>query len=367
MRRFAFPTLAAFVLIALTVTFTACGHDASERAPRNLPTAQVQVESVAPVSEQAFIETVGRVKKIKESVLASKTAGMVTKVAVKAGDTVKRGDLLMHIDDMDVMGRVQEARGALAQADAALKIAKSNLKRFEDLHASGSASDAELEKAQYDAQAADGAAQQARGALQAARSMAREARVAAPFDGRVVDTMIEVGELVSPGRPLVKIEAPSGLEFVTDVSERDAPRIQIGQAVEIELDSSNPEHPVVNGEVSEIVPSTDERTHTQTVRINLAPDEGLRSGLFGRARFPRLDASHPTPVVNADRVVRYGQVSGVYIVDPTGTVRLRLVREGRTLGDKVEIVSGLSEGDRIVASSLDGLIDGQPAKVVDHE
>lgn len=355
--------LPAMIGAALLAGAAACSgsHDGAAPAPK--PTAEVSVRTLSTQDGAATFQSVGRVKNVRESVLTSKVMGTVVEVRVKSGDAVKKGDLLIRVDDRDVQGQVQQAGGGLAQAEAAHAIAKTNLTRFEDLFAKGSASQAELDKARYEFESAAGALKAARGAVATAGSMAGEARIAAPFDGRVVDTLIEQGEMVAPGRPLVKVEGESKLEFETTVDERDVRELRVGQDVAVSLDLSRDERREVRGAISEIVPASDTGTHTTTVRIALAETEGLRSGAFGRVNFPRSAGGPAAVAVPADRIVRRGQLAGVFIVDGADTVRLRLVREGRARGEEIEILSGLADGDRLVVSDIAPLIDGQPAQV----
>ncbi|MCZ7586227.1 MAG: efflux RND transporter periplasmic adaptor subunit [Deltaproteobacteria bacterium] len=353
------------LVFTLLLAATACSSDEPPATSAAKPVADVRVKVLSADGEGATFTTVGRVKDVRESVLAGKVMGMVNEVRVKAGDAVKKGQLLMRIDDRDVLGGVEQARGALAQAEAALSIAETNFKRFDELRKKGSASPAEFDKARFEYESARGAVKTARGAVATAGSLAAEARVTAPFDGQVVDTMIEQGEMVSPGRPLLKIEGASELEFETTVDERDVGALAVGQEVDVSLDVSRDERTGVRGAVSEIVPASDTGTHTTIVRIRLDGGADLRSGTFGRARFPRSGEGTVSLTVPEDRIVRHGQLSAVFVVDEADTVRLRLVREGRTMGGDVEILAGLRDGARLVVSDISSLIDGQPARVTE--
>jgi RND family efflux transporter MFP subunit len=356
--------LVGMMIAGLSLFASGCSHDTPAEA-MELPTAEVSVAMLSAGTEGGYFETVGRVKNVRESILASKVMGSVTALKVKSGDHVKRGQLLLSIDAKDVAGQVQQAGGALAQANAALSISKSNFERFEELKASGSASQAEYDKALFDYQTAQGAVKQAKGAMATAGSYLSEARVTAPFDGIVVDTMIEQGEMVAPGRPLVRMEGAtqgkSDLEFETTVTERDVDHLKVGTSIDVALDTLGDK--LVDGTISEIVPSSD-GTHSNTVRVKLEGVDGIRTGMFGRARFALPEGAAAVMTVPADRIVRHGQLSAIYVVDATDTIRLRLIREGRTLGDRVEVLGGPSATDRLVISEIARLIDSQGAKVV---
>lgn len=331
--------------------------------PRELPPATVKVQKLELDGDAGQLEAVGRVKYHRESTVSARVMGRVTQVRVKAGDTVKKGQVLLRIDDRDPRGRVDQARGALTSAKAAEEVARQMLERFEQLRAQDAASKAKLDKARFDHDNAKGAVIQARGALQTAETFLKDTVVLAPFSGKVVDTMIEEGEMAAPGYPLLRLEGESNLEFEASVSARDLGAIAEGMKVEVFLDTSRGEPKKIGGVVSEVVPAADRVTHSNLVRVRLDDSDGVRSGTFGRVRFTNVESSCEGLLVPADRVVRRGQIEAVYVVDETEHVRLRLVRVGRPVGPQVEILGGLTEGDKIVVSELSNLVDGQPAKV----
>jgi membrane fusion protein, multidrug efflux system len=340
------------------------GHEPNEATAKELPTADVRVEVIKARRDAGVFHAVGRVKNSRESTIASKVMGKVSAVRVAAGEVVKEGQLLIAIGDHDVSGQVGQAKGALAQAEAARVIAKQMLDRIETLRKTNSVTQAQYDKAVFDHESALGAVEQARGALRTAQSYLQETRVVAPFSGRVIDTLIEEGEMASPGYPLVRIEGDGDLEFEATVTAQDINTMKVGQVVTVELDAGRNDPRSIPGKIYEIVPAMDRVTHSNTVRVHLDETEGLRSGMFGRASFSRMTGSCPGVLVDEDRLVRTGQLTGVFIVGGDDRVRLRLVREGRHSDGKVEVLSGLTAGDRLIMSDITGLKDGQPAKVV---
>ena len=352
------------VVLSLGVGLSACQNEPSEvESPPREPVG-VPVRRVVMTNQANQIHAIGRIKNVRESTIASKVMGMVTELRVKAGDTVKAGTSLLRIDDRDARAKVAQARGALAQAEAAKRIARQMLERFERLKASDSASEAKYDEAVFDFNRAAGAVEQATGALRAAESYLRETQVRAPFDATVVDTLIDSGNMASPGVPLVRLEGGSELEFEATVPAQDATAIAIGQTATVQIDIGRGETRDLDGTVTEIVASLDQIAHTNTVRIGLGAAEGVRSGMFGRVHFRAGVRSCPSVFVPESLVVRRGQLSGVFVLDDTDTIRLKLVKEGGPRGEEVEILSGLSNGDRLVLADAATLRDGQPGKEV---
>jgi len=349
--------------LALTATTACKAPEAPQAKPRTLPTAEVKTEELSLQGDASQLEAVGRVKNLKESTVSARVMGRVMSVRVKAGDTVRKGQVLMRLDDRDARGRADQARGALASATAAEQVAGQMLQRFESLRKQDATSRAKYDKATFDHENAKGAVIQARGALLTAQTFLKDTVVMAPFSGKVVDTLIEEGEMAAPGYPLIRLEGESNLEFEATVSGRDLGAISKGMTVQVFLDVGRGQPQEIAGSVSEVVPASDRITHSNVVRVALAETEGVRSGMFGRVRFSSIESSCEGLLVDKDRIFSRGQLQAVYIVDSSDRVRLRLVKAGRDVDSKTEILAGLAEGDRIVISDTSALIDGQPAKV----
>jgi RND family efflux transporter MFP subunit len=351
----------------LAIGTSGCGtHEAKSKdhASVALAPAKVDVRAVHAATEGGALQAIGRVKNVRESTLTARAMGKIVAVAVKSGDTVKTGQVLARIDDADAQGRVAQARGAVAQAEAARVIAKQNLERFEKLRETDSASEAKYQKAVFDFQSAVGAHEQASGALRTAEAYLRETTIVAPFDGRVVDTLVEVGESAAPGQPVARLEGGSEMEFEATVGAAEIAAIARGQRATVAVDGPAGAVLELAGTVTEVVPAQDVMTHTSTVRIRIDPDARIRSGMFGRARFSVGVKSCPSVYVPADLVQRRGQLSALFVVDSGNALRLRLVTEGAKRGTDVEILSGLADGERLVVSDVRALKDGQPAQVV---
>lgn len=353
-----FSIVGLFVLLGLG----ACSQGEKTVEAKVLPLAEVTVQTIEPQDDTSFFTAVGRVKNVRESTIAGKIMGKVASVEVKSGDRVSKHQVLIRIDGKGIQGQVSQAEGALAQAKAAKVMAGQMLDRYEKLKQTDSASQAKHDKATFDYDSALGAVRQAQGALTTAKSYLKQTVIKAPFGGVVVDTMIEVGEMASPGVPLLRMEGESDLEFEATVNGQDIDLISQDQEVVIELDTTHGDRKELSGHVSEIVPSLDRVTHSNLVRIKLEDNSAVRSGTFGRAKFFKRPGSCPGILIPKERIIRHGQLTAVYILDPDQIVRLRLIRVGNSVLDQVEVLSGLQAGDRYISSDLGALIDGQPGK-----
>ena len=348
------------VVVATALTLTACGSHEAELAEAELTPTSVKVAAVERSADATTIEVRGTVQPTRQASLSSRVMGPVIAVKVRAGDKVAAGQTLIKIEAEASDGQLAQASGALAQAKAGLALAERNFTRFKALHAESAASDLELDMARMHYEQALGAVTQAEGAVQAATSVASESVVKSPFAARVVRTMVEAGDLATPGRPLVQVESREGQQIWLAVREADIPRIALGDEIKVRLDA-RPELGAVTGTVREIEPAADPTSHTTTVKVDLGQLD-VPSGLSGRAAITgdagdRLFA--PSSAVH-----RRGGLELVVVRAEDGTARTRAVTTGADLGDgRVEILSGLDAGDQVAVNLSSPVADGTPLEV----
>ena len=170
------------------------------------------------------------------------------------------------------------------------------------------------------------------------------ARVISPINGVVITKHAEVGSLAAPGTPLLTIE-DSNYRLEAAVEESQLRNIRLGASAIVTIDALGAEE--MSGRVVEIVPVADPASRSYTVKIDIPGKSLLRSGLFGKARF--VSGDRQILAIPNKAIVQRGQLSYVYVVDASGIARMRLITLGKQSGDRVEVLSGLSNGERIVS------------------
>ncbi len=345
---------ALVVPLALTLALAACGksHDPAQLAePAPIAARLAVAERVSADERTGFAGTVAAEK---STAVSSRVMAMVTAVHVDLGDTVAAGQALLAIDPTAAQGQVSQAQGGLAQAEAALTLAKRNRERFEALAASNSASELELDMARMQHEQAAGAVKQARGAVDSASSVARESRVVAPFAGRVAARLVEVGDLAAPGRPLVMIESSVGRRLIVAVPETVARTAALiaGSTVAVTIDA-RPDLGELAGRVAEISPGPDPVSHSYTAKVDL-PALDLPAGAAGRAYL--ATGRRDTVRVPRAALIESGGLTLVVVRDSAGRAQSRVVRTGAVSGSPgaaanaasaVEILSGLAGGESV--------------------
>jgi len=371
--------------LTLALALVSCSHP-SERHGEASPASPVLVQTVLVRSEDWPQEygASGTVRARTSAVLSSRVNANVLEVRAHEGDTVTAGQPLVILDARDLDIGVQraeamraESASALPELEAAIDAAKSNLdlaevtfRRMSDLYAQKSISPQEFDEAEARLKAARAnytmtAARKAqvRARLDSASQEVQSAavnrgytQIAAPFSGTVTVRSVEPGSLATVGSPLLTVERAGAYRLEASVEESKARAIRAGHPVRYTLDSIGCEG---SSKVEEMSPATDPLTRSYIVKIPLSCP-GAQSGMFGRAFFAEGVRNVLSLPENA--VLTRGQLQ-LALVAEGGVAHLRLLTLGETRSGKVEVLSGLTAGERVIVSQKPTLADGARVEV----
>jgi multidrug efflux pump subunit AcrA (membrane-fusion protein) len=386
--------LAAALLVALLSA--GCQNLDEHPVAASGESVAVATEIATPGSVAESYQAVGTVSSKASAVLSSRTMGRVLAVHVREGDRVRAGQLVVEIDARDVMAQASKAAAgrteaeqsreevdrsitaaeqSLAADEAQARLAKVTFERFAQLLERRAVSRQEYDEAEAryrvaaarveSAKASVAAIRARRGAVQARIAQAGAdvesasvavsyQRVTAPFAGIVTRRLVEVGTMASPGMPLLTVEDERVYRLEAGVEEAFAGRLTLGAVVPVTVPALGELR--LEGRVGEIVPAADPASRSVMVKIDLPAAVGLRSGMYGRAEFARGERS--TLTVPKAALVEQGQLVSVFVVE-NGEAHLRVVTLGKEREGRVEVLSGLSEGDRVVVDGAGGLSDGR--------
>jgi RND family efflux transporter MFP subunit len=341
--------------------------------------------AVALADWPAIYEASGTVRALSSSVIASQVMGYVKEVKVQAGDRVRAGQTLIVLDSRELEAAyrqaeaaLDEARSAAVEADNAVASAKANLDlaqvtfgRMKELLEKRSISKQEFDEVSARLRVAQAGYEmalskrtqlqsriaQAEQGLKSAEVMRGYAEIAAPFAGTVTERRVEPGNLAAPGAPLATIERDGAYRLEVTVEESRLAGVHRGQPVSVTLDALGR---TVEGRVTEIVPAIDAASRGFTVKIDLPALAGLRSGLFGRARFSL--GNRRVLAAPAGALQERGQLVSLLVADG-GVAHERLVTLGQKSWDLVEVLSGLSPGEKVILPVPAGVGDGTRVEV----
>jgi membrane fusion protein (multidrug efflux system) len=332
--------LRLFCLGTATALLAACHKSPEQTPPPNLPAATVRAQTVASKKRVATEDVVGTVRAKLRAVIEAKVSGKLEQMLVVPGQQVKAGELLAVIDAREVQARYDQAAATRQQAAA-------DLKRLASLFEQKILSQAEYDGAQARARIANAAVAEA-------ETMLSYTKVAAPFAGVITRKHADVGDLATPGKPLLDMEDSRALRLEADVPEAVIGRLALGDKLPVRITALEGD---LEGVISEIAPAADSSSRTFLVKFDLATQTGVRAGQFGRVAVPVGETAALR--VPASALVLRGQMEIVFVVSE-GKAQLRLVKTGKRIGAEVELVSGVNAGENVVVEGAAGLADGQP-------
>lgn len=375
-----------YYTIAAILFLAGCGDEPANKAV-NAPAPRLRVETVA-VAETDWpsnYEATGTVHAKTTATISSKLLGYAREVRAEIGGRVREGQALVVLDARDletsvaraeagreeVKSAIPEAESAVARAKSQLDLAQVTFHRMQDLLNKRSVTNQEYDETSARLKAAQAALDMARARrtqldakmvqieqeVRAARIQRGYSEILAPFSGTIITKSIDTGTLAVPGAPLFTIERDSTYRLEASVEESRLSLVRIGKKVSVTIDGINRSFPA---RVAEIVPSVDAAARTGTVKIDLPSLPEVRSGLFGRALFET--GGRKVITIPSASVMERGQLQSVYIAE-NNVAHTRLVTVGSRVQDKVEVLSGLNAGERVIVPIPNGLADGAPIEV----
>jgi len=342
-------------------------HHTQATAPETVSNVSVIVAQKTTVPD--WLEAVGTVRAAQTSQVSSQVMGNILEIRAHEGDRVQSGQVLAVLDDAQSRSRTDQATAALnaaekevSAADSDFALGEATLKRYQQLYEKKSVSPQEFDeiKARYQAaearrDMARAGQAQANAGLTQARTSLGYTRIHAPYAGVVTEKRADAGTLASPGMPIFLIEDTRNYRLEVTVDESELGQVRLGQASPVTIDALG--NVSLPGKVVQVVPAAEPASRSFLVKVLLPADARLRSGLFGRARFPRGERS--ALLIPRTALVERGQLLGIYVLDTNQIAGLRYVTLGKSAGEQIEVLSGLQEGEKLVAVAEDRDLSGK--------
>lgn len=348
-----------YTLLVFTLLFISCGEkETTKNVSQEVIKVVVNTPSINDTS--GFVTASGKIEAENSANISTRMMGYVTKVHVQVGQKVNNGQLLMSINNADLLAKKAQVEAGILKATAGYNNAKKDYDRFVSLFEQKSASQKELDDM-------TSRFEMAKAELEGAKQMRNEvmaqfsySNITAPFPGVVTNTFIKEGDMANPGMPLVSIEGTSKLQVTAMVSEGDITSVKNEMPAKVLIKSLNRE---VEGKVSEVSSSAKNTGGQYLVKIDLDEnDPSILSGMFVNVQFPiektAETAQKEMVLVAKSALIKRGQLNGIYTIGAGDVAILRWLRTGATLGDEVEILSGLSADEQYIVSADGKLFNG---------
>lgn len=360
------------VTITLIAAFSAAGcskkHD--EVVAENRPAAVVKgvsLETVKSAAVPELMDVVGSVRARTSAVVSTRIPGSISVLRVREGDRVRKGQLLIQLDAQEnqaaaavATAAVDEARRSLDDALSRKKLADTTFERYSNLLKEQAVSRQEFDVKQSEKElASQGVARaesrlkQAQEGARASTTMSDYTRITAPISGVIAGKQADLGATVFPGQPLMTIEDEGSYQLELALPESVAVKIKPGAPLQVTLDAVGS---TFAARIAEIVPTADPVSRTFIAKVMLN-QKGLKSGMFGRAAIS-IGTTVNSITLPKKAVVEHGALTSVWALNRENIASMRIVKLGRTSGERVEILSGLSDGDRVAVTGAEKVSEG---------
>ena len=362
------------LLVASGLMIAGCHGGESAAKPGTVQTMQARVVESQEQQVPLSLRSTGTVHARETAVVSAQVMGRIQQVLVREGDSVRAGQTLVVLDDAALRAQVEQAQAgvkaalnmqAAAQTNAALSA--STLGRYKQLESEKSVSPQEMDEVSRRAEAAAASLEATRAQSDAARAQESGARttmsytrLVAPFAGVVTARMADPGTMAAPGVPLLEVDQAGALQLDATVDESVIGAIHKGMKVQVAVDggaSTSGAGTNLAGTVAEIVPAADPSSHSFLVKIDLPSSSQTRAGMYGTAEF--ANGARQAILIPRSAVVARGSLNCVYVLDDQGIAQLRYITLGAAQGTFVEVLSGVSAGEKLVDLPSDRELAGK--------
>lgn len=346
-------------------TLYSCSSGKKENNDTEQP-VKVTIYSPAHISDEGFYLS-GQVVSKQTATISTRMMGYITKIYVKPGDRVSAGQLLVSISSDDVLAKKAQVQAMITEAEAAAKNAERDYERFKVLREKNSVSEKELENVSLQNTSMKAKVQMARQQLNEVNAMLAYTNIKAPFAGVITQKLADQGSMANPGMPILMMEQQGQLEIEASVPENYIQYVKVGDAAKIELKSLGA---TIDGKVSELSPSAYGTGGQYSMKLSIT-DSGntnIRTGMYASILIPKKiteenSNSSSKTMLDKSSIIYRDQLTGVYVVDSQNKAQLRWVRLGKTIGNQVEVLSGLTSDEKVILKSDAKLYNGKPVAI----
>ena len=320
------------------------GDTAIAASGEPLPSATVEMREVElTYSAEAVVEAV------RQSTVSAQMSGRIVELRFDVGDYVRKGEVIARIDARTATSAMQVSEAQVEEAQAALANARAQYERSRQLLAQKFISQAALDQSEAAYKSAQARVSALLAGAGAAATEHSFATIVAPYSGVVSARHVELGEMATPGKPLMTGFDPATLRVVATIPQSQIEAIQADAKARVEVPSSGKWFDVRR---VTLVPSADPLTHTTRVRLELPESaRGIYPGIYARAHFV---AGHGTRLlVPRAAVFQRSELTAVYVIDDKARIQLRQIRTGAAGDDKsIEVLAGLRPGERVATEPI---------------
>jgi len=351
----------------VSILLSACSSNKTPDTPANADTAIVVTVAMPSSNGQQDLSISGQIEAGQSANISTRVMGYITRINVKVGDRVNKGQLLATISNEDILAKRAQADAMIAETEAGYKNAQKDYERFNNLYKQESASAKELDNITL--QYTSGKAR-----LEAAKQMRNEVNatlnytnLTAPFAGTITQKLMDAGSMANPGMPILTIEQNASYQVSASVPENEINQISQGATAMVTISAINK---VIKGTVTQISQSSQFSGGQYIIKVRIPDNEkrGLFAGMYANVAIAvkQITAGKTTDnqvMVPVSCIEHKDQLTGLYTIGNNNTALLRWVRLGNVVGNQVEVLSGLGMHEQFIVSAQGRLFNGAAVKI----
>lgn len=351
------------LLLIATIFIASCSGESSQQQQKTeVINVKTEIAKMDPKAQQLSYSA--KVEAGQFATLSTRISGNISSIKVKAGQQVKKGQVLITISNRDLLSQKAQLKSAQAEAQASFDNVSKDLKRFETLFNQSSASQKELDDIRTQFEMSKARLESAMNKESEIDEALSYSYIKAPFNGFITKKFVNQGELAAPGMPLLGIENQAGFKVLVKVPEAEISSLKIGDPVSVSVKSAGIKN--LQASISEINPSSLHSINQYELKIELKLSKeelkNIHSGMFANVIIKREAIECIT--IPKDALIHKGQLIGIYTVTSNQKAMLRWVRTGKSNGDRIEILSGLTAGEQYIRSFQGKIWDGVSLNII---
>ena len=345
------------LMIAGFIGLQSCGNNTATKQAQSAK-LNVKLGTVKMENQPEILSFSGKLEATTHSNLSTRLMGQIAKYYVEIGQSVKKDQLLVQIHDNDILAKKAQIKANMQEAEAAFKSAEKDYKRYTALFEQKSASQKELDDITTHYNMAKARVEAVKQMEAEVSEMLRYATIRAPYSGTITRKYMNEGDLATPGIPLIAMEQANQFKVIARIPETDIAKIKKNDLVKVQIRALG--NTTIDGVVTEVNPSALYTGNQFEAKVILNPNaqqkQNLFSGMYAKVLMEK--GGSPRILLPKKALIQKGQLTGVYTLSQMNTAILRWVRTGKSIGDKIEILSGLNDGEKYILSYEGKIWDG---------
>lgn len=342
----------------ISIFIFGCGSE--EKTQDTSAALKVKVNTVQPQSTAETYSFSGKVMSNHAVNISTKLMGRIEYLPVEEGEQIREGQPLVRISNDELLAKKSSVEANLSEAKAQLQKVQKDYERITNLFDKGSATEKEKDDISYALEASKAKVNALKSSIAEVNDLLTYASINAPFNGFVTKKFMETGDLANPGMPIMTIESLSDFKVITKIPESELSLVHQNDEVNVYIQSLDKN---VKGIITQINPSSlsGNLQFEATIKLKEKAESSIKSGMYAEVQISK--DTEEKLLLPKDAIMKKGQLSGVYTVNNQNKTTLRWLRLGKEYDGKVEVLSGLIEGESYIMPGNQKLHSGLTVQV----